>query len=305
MAVTIQSIYPTRLRLAEPAAAVQATHRNVVMFVLLLLSALHLWIGVDLLTWPRATALIVIVLGAPHGALDVAVTAHRQRFNPNWNVGRFLAAYVGFAAGIGALWYLLPGVCLAAFLLVSAFHFGGDWVTARWSLSRIIFGAAILLAPTIAHFDQVEVIFSWLAPATEAGTIARVMLWLSPVVICAALVIAVGRVAQRPEYCEFLAVLTAALVLPPITFFALYFCLLHSVRHMVETRTELAHLSVGDLLRLGWRYAALAICGSLLGALLFQHLDFGPAFISAVFVTLASLTGPHIFLMGSAGPQSQ
>jgi beta-carotene 15,15'-dioxygenase len=305
MAVTTQGIYPNRLRLTASATVIQATHRNVVMFVLLLLSSLHLWIGVDLLTWPRAAALVVIVLGAPHGALDVAVAAHRQRFNPNWNVGRFLAAYVCFAAGIAALWYLLPGVCLAAFLVVSAFHFGGDWVTAPRSPSRLALGAAILLAPTIAHFDQVEAIFSWLAPATEAGTIARVMLWLSPVVICAALVIAAGRVAQGPESREFLAVLAAALVLPPITFFALYFCLLHSVRHMLETRTELAHLSVGDLLRLGWRYAALAICGSLLGALLFQHLDFGPAFISAVFVTLASLTGPHIFLMGSAGPQSQ
>jgi beta-carotene 15,15'-dioxygenase len=305
MAVTIQGSYPNQLRLVATATTIQVTHRNCVMFVLVLITSLHLWIGVDLLTWPRVAALAVIVLGAPHGALDVAVAAHRQRFNANWNVRRFLAAYVGFALGIAALWHLLPGICLAAFLAVSAFHFGGDWVTARRSLSRFAFGAAILLAPTIAHFDQVEAIFSWLAPATEAAAVARAMLWLAPSVICAALIIAAGRVAREPEPREFLAVLSAALVLPPITFFALYFCLLHSVRHMLETRTELAHLSVGDLVRLGWRYAALAICGSLLGVLLFQHLDFGSAFISAVFVTLASLTGPHIFLMGYAGPQSQ
>jgi beta-carotene 15,15'-dioxygenase len=305
MAVTTQGIYRNRLPLVATATAIQVTHRNGVMFVLLLISSLHLWIGFDLLTWPRAAALAVIVLGAPHGALDVAVAAHRHRLNPNWNVGRFLVAYVGFAVGIAALWYLLPGVCLATFLAVSAFHFGGDWVTARRSLSRLVFGAAILLAPTITHFDQVEAIFSWLAPATEAATIARVMLGLSPLVICAALFVAAGRLAQGPESSEFIAVLAAALVLPPITFFALYFCLLHSVRHMLDVGTELAHLSVGDLVRLGWPYAALAICGSLLGTLLFQHLDFGPAFISAVFVTLASLTGPYIFLMGCAGPQSQ
>jgi beta-carotene 15,15'-dioxygenase len=302
MAMTTQVVYPRRLRLAAAATAIQVTHRNFVIFVLLFVSALHLWVAVDFLAWPRTAALAVIVLGAPHGALDVAIAAHRQRLNPHWNVGRFLAAYVGFAACIAALWYLLPGICLVAFLVLSAFHFGGDWVAATSSPSRLVFGAAILLAPTVAHFDQVEAIFSWLAPSTESAAIARAMLWSAPFVICAALVIAARRVAQEPDSNEFLVVLTTALVLPPITFFALYFCLLHSVRHMLEVRTELAHLSVGDLVRLGWRYAALAICGSLLGALLFQHLDFGPAFISAVFVTLASLTGPHILLMDYAAP---
>lgn len=94
------------------------------------------------------------------------------------------------------------------------------------------------------------------------------------------------------------SIVGAAIILPPITFFLLCFCLFHSVRHLFEVRVELSDHSLGNLAGGGAPYAGRAILGTLWGSALFVTLSSGLALLSAVFIALASLTVPHMLLVG-------
>jgi beta-carotene 15,15'-dioxygenase len=273
-------------------------HCNTVISAFLFLLLLHGYTGaIDLLTWPALAGLIIMILGAPHGALDVAIASQRRRLITGYKIGLFLLQYVGLASMIAVAWWLAPGISLTAFLLVSAYHFGGDWMPSTRHGARVILGMSVLVATTVLHSAQVEMIFGWLAPQAQAATITKIMLVAAPMMIATAgLVIAKLAAVAAGRATEFVVVLFAAF-LPPVTFFVTYFCLLHSVRHILHVRAELPLSSPRELVRAGWPYAMLAVLGSLAGAAAFRHIDLGPALLSSVFVTLAALTVPHIILI--------
>jgi beta-carotene 15,15'-dioxygenase len=274
-------------------------HRHAVISVFLFLMLLHSYAGpLDFLDWPAVTGLLIMLLGAPHGALDVAIASRRRHLVTSYRVTVFLLQYVGLVGLVIFMWWLTPGVSLAAFLVVSAYHFGGDWMPTGLHGARVILGLAILSATTLLHFEQVGTIFSWLAPSASAAMIVKSMSLGSPAALAAAGLVIAKRVANTTAVAvEFVVVLIAAVLLPPITFFVIYFCLLHSIRHLLQVRSELPQLNLQQLVSAGWHYAVLAVLGSLVGAAAFRHINIGPAFISSVFVTLAALTVPHIVLI--------
>ena len=220
----------------------RALHSHIVISVLLFALLLHVFTGAaDLLKWPAIAALLVLVLGVPHGALDVALASHRQCFVGIRQTAAFLLKYIGLAGAVAGVWLLWPSGSLAAFLLLAAYHFGGDWTFAHHWTARLMLGAALLCATTMFHSEQVELVFSWLTAPPEAAWISRAMYTAAPLVIASAVLNAarttgVGAGSRN----EFIIVLVSALVLPPITFFVLYFCLLHSIRHVFDIRAELA-----------------------------------------------------------------
>jgi beta-carotene 15,15'-dioxygenase len=277
----------------------RAVHRHCVISFLVFLMLLQTYIGaVDILRTPVVAAFLIIVLGAPHGALDVAIASHRQQLTSTRQIAVFLCKYVALAAFVLMAWWLAPALSLAAFLLLSAYHFGGDWTPSAFKGARFVLGAAILSATTLVHSAQVALIFAWLAPPVAASGIAAVMAACCPILLVAAIVIAAHMAVTESESAvEFFVVLAGAVILPPITFFVAYFCFLHSVRHLFDVQSELPQHDTRKLITAGWRYAALAILGSFVGALAFAHMDAGPAVLSSVFVTLAALTVPHIVLI--------
>jgi Brp/Blh family beta-carotene 15,15'-monooxygenase len=272
--------------------------------LLLFASLLHFFAGAaDLLKWPIAAALLIVSLGVPHGALDVALASHRQRLASARQTSVFLGKYVGLAGIVASAWWLWPSGALATFLLLAAYHFGGDWLPSARGSSRFLLGSATLCATTITHRDQVELVFSWLATPADAALIASAMSLVAPGVIVGA-VLSIARTEEvgTDTRTEFMMALIGAIVLPPITFFVIYFCLLHSVRHVFDIRAELAGHSGRELFLAGLPYAAIAICFSLAGAIAFAHIETGPALLSSVFVSLAALTVPHIVLVDWTSP---
>jgi beta-carotene 15,15'-dioxygenase len=257
--------------------------------------------GLDLLETPVLAALLIIGLGAPHGALDVAVAKQRFDMSGPFAISTFVAKYVGLALLVVVLWWQLPSIALAAFLCLAAYHFGGDWGAPSDHAARFVAGAALLSATTIFHLQQVIEIFGWLAPHGDAvliGDLLQILVW--PLFVATAILARYFR--NEPEgVVELSVVITCAGLLPPITFFVLYFCGLHSVRHLAAVRHELGRHSIADLVSEALPYVLVAITGSLAGSLLFLHLDAGPAVLSAVFISLAALTVPHMLLFVSRG----
>ena len=251
----------------------------------------------DFLDWPGVTAAVLLVTGLPHGALDIELLRAASGGSSRFFVTRSLLEYVAIALSVLAFWWVLPAGALVLLLLLSAHHFGGDWAGLGKTAERLIVGACVLSAPALNHEASVALIFSWLVAGNPAFALSHVMHLVSlPLLVCVAILVFVRWHDNRAQCEEIVVVCFAAAMLPPLTFFMIYFGALHSMRHLVDVRQTLSNQSTRALIARGAPYAvtALACCG--VGAVWFPHLPPGAAFLSAVFVGLAALTVPHMLL---------
>jgi Brp/Blh family beta-carotene 15,15'-monooxygenase len=285
---------PTRF--SDTMETISSWHSGGVTALFCVLIAAHLIVGsLDLLVWPTLASALILCLGVPHGAADIAVIERTWHLTRWGETALALVAYLLLAGGVLLVWWLQPELSLALFLIGSAYHFGGDW--GHHPPARMLRGAAMLIATTIFHEGQVIEIFGWLATPKAGDDVVAAMVALSGPIIVSAVFCALSRVRTRPRAAlEYGATLAMAMILPPITFFILYFCLLHSPRHMLTIRTVLADWPLPRLLTTSAPYALMAIAGTLLGATLLSSLHAAPALLSAVFIALAALTVPHMLL---------
>jgi beta-carotene 15,15'-dioxygenase len=253
--------------------------------------------GFDLLDWPSATAGFLLIAGLPHGALDIELLTNAADDGTHFSVTALVAIYVSLALSVALLWCVLPTAALIGLLLLSAYHFGGDWPGLKHVDERLVIGAALLCAPTFAHQTSVAVVFSWLIPSEAASAVARAMSWASlPLLLSAAGVICWRWRKCRAQCEEIIVVAFAATVLQPLTFFAIYFCTLHSMRHLADVRQTLSKLRASTLVLRAAPYAAAAMASCWAGSVFFPNLPVGASLLSSVFVGLAALTVPHMLL---------
>jgi Brp/Blh family beta-carotene 15,15'-monooxygenase len=240
---------------------------------------------------------LIAFLGVPHGALDLHMASRLwplARRRARWAFG---LGYLGVAVAVLALWLVAPGAALVAFLAYSALHFGGDWRSELPALVRVAAGLAVVALPAWRFEAEVTALFTVLAPPVGAISAASFLHNVAPW----ATVIAIGgAVARRRLGATFeLAALAAlATLAPPLLYFVTYFCGLHSPRHFVETREQLAlDLREGaaaalPLTALTWVFAAVAV-----GVLTQGGVPLDRATVDTVFIGLAALAVPHMLLV--------
>jgi beta-carotene 15,15'-dioxygenase len=250
-----------------------------------------------LVKWPALAAVLILALGVPHGALDVPVLRFRGQMTTFRDATAVLAAYIALAIFTAALWYVLPALSLSLFLVTAAYHFGGDFRIPHkgW---RFVLGGALLTATTFFHTPDVTTIFGWMTGPTSSPRIALAMgLSALPCLLAAAGFVLYRTRDDVVEALEIALVLTAAVCLDPITFFILYFCLLHSVRHVLGVHDELRGRGTHDLIVEALPYAALAITATVILGWLAARGDIGESLLAVVFIALAALTVPHMLLV--------
>jgi len=305
------SIPPAGAPLTPPSHSVVqskyiSAHRVVFVLVGLCLLALHL-IGASTnpLDVPVLAALVILVLGVPHGAFDVALWQADRRAFSSQELAIMLLKYVSLAALFFGLWLIVPELALPVFLGISIYHFSGDWSRDLDSAPRLIVTSAMIAAPAGLFREEVVEIFSWLAPDDTARLIGMTMAALSvPLLQASVVVIALLVIHRSWLAAELTTVLALAWLTPPLLFFLVYFCGLHSVRHMLETHQHLRCRTVGEFVFAAWPYAPFAILGTLLGAVTCFSLPLGPAMLGMVFMALGSLTVPHIIVVEASGRHS-
>jgi len=240
----------------------------------------------------------VALLGLPHGALDMPMAETLWPLNGWRHRAIFLAGYLGLAGSIGLLWWLAPGAALAAFLAYSAVHFSGDWQPdgRLWQWAG---GLSAVGAPAVFHLSEVAGLFAALGPVAGASTIATATAAAGLIGAgCAILAAILGRAARWPVILELAAIWLGAALLPPLLSFVVYFCLLHSLRHLTGTlgvlpeRRQALHSAAG--------ITALSLSGAALAALLLlagAGAVVDAAMLQVVFIGLAALTVPHMLLV--------
>ncbi len=268
--------------------------------------------GLGVATPPLSVQIVVLavlaaVLGLPHGALDplIARRAGLWRTAPGFAI--FNLGYSAIVVAVAGIWIVAPGPSLVAFLVVSGAHFGSDWNADRPFWLRVIVGMGLLSLPAFAHQEEVGGLYETLAPGSGA-VIASVQAGIAPALMAGMLVAAILAVRSRRlhEAVELVLAGLLALAAPALIFFAIYFCALHSARHLREgfraergggrfavfitvVYTVVPILAVGVLLALG------APSGAALDAQVLQ----------LVFIGLAGLTVPHMILVSYAAAKER
>lgn len=241
-------------------------------------------------------AALAAAAGLPHGALDPLAARQAGLADTTRSQVLFLAGYTGLAVLVVAAWLAAPVAALTAFILVSAWHFGGDWFDEARPLVRLGLGLGLLSLPAVLHGDVVGEIYAVLS-GERARILAEMQARLAPVWIAAAG--AAGLLAARRSRrltLEIAATGFAALVLHPLLFFALYFALLHSARHFLglwRAAPDRARFA-----RSGAFYTAVSLAGAGLAfAVLSRTGGGGESVLRVAFIGLAALTAPHMALI--------
>lgn len=251
----------------------------------------------DLAMLPGTTALLLLLTGLPHGALDIELLKAKAGHSPSFLLRRLVLAYIAVALTVIVTWWFLPTQALVFLLLLSAYHFGGDWAAFDTAAERLLIGACVLSAPVLRHDEAVSVIFSTLVASNAATSIVDVMHWISLPLLFGVATLAFVRWQENRAQCEEIVVVcVAAVLLPPLTFLVIYFGALHSMRHLAEVRRVLPCRSIKLLIAHSAPYAAIAFACCGVGILWFPHLSTGSAFLSAAFMGLTALTVPHMVL---------
>ena len=103
---------------------------------------------------------------------------------------------------------------------------------------------------------------------------------------------------------ELFGLLLLAWVLPPLFFFAVYFCGLHSPRHIIESARVLRwHTRAVRMTALGISIITVAAALGIYVSL--PAIDATPRLLAVIFIGLAALTVPHMLLLELAADRSR
>ena len=247
----------------------------------------------------------VVLIGLPHGAFDGAIAACLGQANRPVTMIRFIILYVALAGLVVGLWLVFPVASLVGFLGISIVHFGLGDARAGTGWFRYVqagaHGGVVVAGISQSHRLEVDVIFGYLiggdaAPVWMAIDVASVM-------IAVALAIYAWRAfwdaRWRFGFLEAGLLILLFAAVPPLVGFALYFCCVHSARHLWSVWTAVKAEFPRHMLFTGAMAFTLASWGA--GAAAFwwcaSFMMVNQALLRVVFIGLAALTVPHMILV--------
>ncbi|MEM7404987.1 MAG: Brp/Blh family beta-carotene 15,15'-dioxygenase [Pseudomonadota bacterium] len=239
----------------------------------------------------------VALLGVPHGALDPLIARQNGHWKDAWGLARYLLTYSALVGAAVALWLAMPALSLGLFLAISAWHFGGDWAGSGAPWQRCALGAAVLTLPCVTHAAAVAADFALLIPLRDAFEITAWLTLVSPVLFGFTLLFAFGlRIDAPDKSAELLALVALALTLEPIMYFVVYFCGLHSPRHLLEAILRLESVASSTTVVTGIGISAITVAIALTIVLAAAPTNVDTALLQVVFIGLFALTIPHMLL---------
>ena len=263
-----------------------------------------LFLGFDPVSFFALTAIVLI--GLPHGAFDGAVGLALGYGKSFKSMLAFILIYIFIAASVVIFWINFPNAALLIFLAISIWHFGiGDSYQGEKFL-RIIqalaHGGLVVIGISVMHSAEVDTIFSQLINGST------LLLWrlINVTAICLIMVLtayfflAWKKTELRRGFAELVGLGVIYYILPPLAGFALYFCAVHSARHLHYTWSRLRVLSYSPrlLVPLALFFTIVSWIAAITTFLLMPSTDFiTGSILQIVFIGLAALTVPHMLLV--------
>jgi Brp/Blh family beta-carotene 15,15'-monooxygenase len=267
------------------------------------------------MSWQVALAVIALVVGIPHGAMDHAVTVPKMA---SLKMALFMVGYLAVTAL--AIWFLMSQNVLGFQLVVlmSALHFGfGDAAFlaeldlrgANKGFPKVIYALAAGFTPVGIPLvsDQSQHALLLVNPNLVGWATD-----LAPILFIAFIVLNLTATAflllrdAKSQALDLILLLTLALVAPPLVAFAFYFGFWHALRHTGRLSLELKSSVAANAADQPARAFCLAVIPGLpalaivlvaAGVLVaFNGLNFEADFLWYLLVVIWALTVPHMAL---------
>ena len=251
----------------------------------------------------------VMMIGLPHGALDGAVAMTIGYGKRVQDIVKFSMIYILIALLVVVVWMVIPIFSLTLFMLISMIHFGLGDHNATKPLAKysqvICHGGLVTVLIPVLHFAEVEPIFMTLTGAVHPAQLSSLwglLILLGGIFTLSSFAYAFAvfkERALRGRFLEFIILVLMLALLPPLTGFALYFCAVHTVRHVRNVTNAIkAHDRQTRILPLTIVFTVLTwVAAGLVLILRPETLGFSDAVLRLVFIGLAALTVPHMMLV--------
>jgi Brp/Blh family beta-carotene 15,15'-monooxygenase len=243
-------------------------------------------------------AVFILVLGVPHGALDTVFAVKLYNIKTLWSWLVFTIIYLLLVIFVIMIWRYLPLIFLSGFLIISIVHFSGDPKEGTHWMARILYGGAPIVLPVILYATEMERLFAFLIDAKAANDLVSIIGFLGIPWGLSLLFFSIRTFfTDALTGIEIAVTGLLAVLVTPLTAFTLFFCCMHSPRHILRT-IEYAQPS-------SWKNLAAIAVAPLFGvvvllfasAYFFDGASLDAKIIQIIFVGLAALTLPHMILV--------
>lgn len=247
-------------------------------------------------------ALFIIILGVPHGALDTLYAQELLGLNHPKKWAKFIVNYIAIALIVIMFWMMLPSLFLLFFLIISCVHFADDLIAGTPIYGRILYGGVIIFLPALTYTNELARLYSFLIDAEHAKLIVSTLKilafpWLLGLGIVSYKLLQTNILTSL----EIVSVAALAMICPPLLAFTVYFCGMHSFRHVIRSRHFLSVTSP-KLLLLSLTVPTLAVFAAAYFFWYFMRPStIDAALVKIIFVALAALTVPHMILLSKSG----
>ncbi|MGA1112112.1 MAG: Brp/Blh family beta-carotene 15,15'-dioxygenase [Candidatus Pelagibacter sp.] len=266
---------------------------------------------------PLMCFFLILIIGVSHGAYDhIKGRSLLKIYNIN-NIFIFYLSYILVGLIVIFTWFVTPSISLLIFLIFASFHFGKEdsqFLLKKRSITYLIFfvfkGLLIVTAPLYFNFVETINIFKLLLIENE--NFYRYLDWIESknilitlislsFLVNILLIIVNFKISNLTLLLDFASILILNYFLSPLVAFTIYFCFLHSIRHIIAIANEVNNRNFYDGLKEFIKKAStLAIVTVILFILAliitYNYFEINDAILKIIFIGLASLTFPHILL---------
>ena len=259
---------------------------------------------------PFVCLFLILSVGISHGAMD------NYKANKILKINKiiFYLIYTLISFLVIIFWFFFASLALLVFLLVASYHFGRE-DTSFLNIGNsnvdqffyLIKGSLIIFAPLFFYIDETLKIFEVLLINDEILFFIKDQHWI--VNICLGLgILGYLYFIFKKRFKDFeillldiFSILILNFIFFPLIAFTIYFCFLHSIRHIISISCELDEKSFSNGVKIFVKKALpLTIVTALLYLLAVFYLSnsygLNNVIIQVIFIGLASLTFPHILL---------
>ena len=238
--------------------------------------------------------IIISALGVPHGFLDPYI-ALDSSVPIRFHKAVFFTSYIIISIFCCLLWQAFPQTSLITFLLISSYHFGGDFCSSN-AFIRLSIGSLIILLPFSFHPGEVQSIFFIISGLNIL--FLKNLLYVFMIAIMTH-TLSSSQINDTSKY-EITTLMALAYVAHPLIFFTVYFCFLHSMRHYYENRRYItfSYRFIGLVTALSFITLSMA---TLKYEYHYYHQSiFFDATLKTLFIGLFALTVPHMLVVEAA-----
>ncbi|WP_295531878.1 Brp/Blh family beta-carotene 15,15'-dioxygenase [Novosphingobium sp. Chol11] len=245
-------------------------------------------------------ASLLMVMGLPHGAFDIALEhdARRAAHLPAVSTHEMIALYLAIAGAMAALWLISAAAALILFFLLAFEHFSEELRPGLDPWIARAAATAMLTAPVLLHRPELETLFGMIIGGGTDSGLGAIFLMIAPMAAAIAVSGAAMLIAQRRyrEAAKIVVVVAMMLVLPPVIAFTAYFCFEHAPLYLRQVDARLHLFSSRRVMMQAGLFTLIPLTATGALALAAPHLVFSEASIRAAFIMLSVLTLPHMIM---------